>query len=47
MKIVKWLYGLFLEKRICPGCAADPMDALMARRKTFTARCPKCGDLWD
>lgn len=47
MRFIKWLIGLFLEKRICPTCAPDAVAALVAPRKTFSARCPKCGDLWN
>lgn len=46
-KILKWFLGLFLETRVCPACSPDPIGAIIEPRKTYSARCPMCGDLWN
>lgn len=46
-RAVEWCLGLFMEARLCPECSADPVGSIFNKRRTYTARCPKCGDVWN
>jgi hypothetical protein len=36
-----------VDIRLCPEHAPDPVDAILAKRQNYTAKCPQCGRLWD
>lgn len=45
-KVIEFFLRLWAQERECPGCAADPVKAIFASRRTYVGKCPKCGVLW-
>jgi hypothetical protein len=43
------IYPLTSERRICPSCVGNELDAvsaIFAKRKRYLGHCPKCGKFW-